>query len=64
MLESPLTLTFHGIQITLSVATLLLLAPVLKQHKVWIRVKDRINTLWHKHCEETGDQYVSLDNGK
>jgi hypothetical protein len=59
--ETPLTLTFHGIQITISIATLLLLAPLLKQYKIWNRIKDRVNTLWQKHCEKTGDRFVSLD---
>lgn len=37
----------------------------LHEHKVWIRAKDRLNTLWSKHCKETGERFVSLDgNGK
>lgn len=60
-LESPITLTIHGVQL---VATCTVLGVVLKQHKVWIRLKDRMNTLWRKHCEKTGDPYVPLDNGK
>ena len=55
-----MTLTFHGVQITVS---LLILGILLKQHKVWIRIKDRVNTLWAKHCQETGDNFVPLENG-
>jgi hypothetical protein len=57
-LETPLTLTLHVAQIG---STLMVLGVVLNQHKVWIRVKDRLNTLWAKHCKETGDKFVSLD---
>lgn len=59
--ESPITLTIHGIQLT---ATLSVLGVVLKQHKVWTRMKDRLNTLWYKHTKETGDKFIPLENGK
>ncbi len=59
--ESGLTLTFHGVQLAVSISVLGL---VLTQHKIWIRLKDRVNTLWGKHCDETGDKYVPLENGK
>ena len=36
----------------------------LKEHKVWVRLKDRMNTLWAQHCEKTGDKYIPLENGK
>jgi hypothetical protein len=35
----------------------------LKQHKVWIRMKDRMNTLWHEHTKKTGEKYIPLENG-
>jgi hypothetical protein len=60
-MESGLTLAFHGVQLTVSIAVL---GIVLNQHKVWVRMKDRINSLWYKHCKETGDRYTPLDNGK
>jgi hypothetical protein len=59
--ESALTLTIHGVQLT---ATLTVLGLVFTQHKIWVRLKDRVNTLWGKHCEKTGDPYVPLENGK
>jgi hypothetical protein len=37
---------------------------LLDQHKVWVRLKDRVNSLWSDRCEEKGERYVPLDNGK
>jgi hypothetical protein len=59
--ESALTLTIHGVQLT---ATMSVLGVLLHQHKIWTRLKDRVNTLWEKHCQKTGDKYVPLENGK
>lgn len=36
----------------------------LKQHKVWVRLKDRVNTLWSDRCTQTGDRYFPLEDGK
>lgn len=59
--ESPITVTIH-------IATLggivTILGVLLKQHKVWTRMKDRCNTLWAKHCMETKELFIPLDNGK
>ncbi len=56
-----------GISVTLQGVTLAgvlaVLAVVLRQHKVWIRMKDRVNTLWRRHCQTTGDDFVPLENG-
>lgn len=58
--ETPITLTMHGVTLG---AVLLILGLMFKQHSVWVRMKDRLNTLWRKHCIEKGDEYVPLDNG-
>jgi len=60
-MEDPITLSIHGVQL---VGTLAILRVVLPQYKVWTRLKDRVNTLWEKHCEKTGDKFVSLENGR
>lgn len=59
--ESPLTITIHVAQFT---ATLGVLGILLKQHAIWTRMKDRLNSLWRKHCKEIGEEYVPLENGK
>lgn len=60
MNEGPVTISLH-------VATLVgifgVLGILLNQHKVWIRMKDRLNTLWKEHCKQTGEDFVRLDNG-
>ncbi len=60
-MDQILTHIFHGVSLTLTISILTIL---LREHKVWTRVKDRLNTLWSNHCKETGDEYVALDNGK
>ena len=42
---------------------LTILGVVLKQHKVFVRMKDRLNTLWFHHCEEKKEPYIPLENG-
>jgi len=54
-------LTFHGIQIGLLV---FLISLVLSQHKIWVRMKDRLNSLWYEHCKSKNEKFVSLENGK
>jgi hypothetical protein len=44
--------------------TFAILTILVKQHTIWVRLKDRLNTLWRKHCRETGQDYVPLDNGR
>ena len=34
------------------------------QLKIWTRLKDRVNTLWFHHCDEKGEPYTPLENGK
>jgi hypothetical protein len=60
MSEGPLTLSLHGLTLG---GIVMILGMLLKQHKVWVRLKDRVNTLWRKHCKETGDDFVPLENG-
>lgn len=61
MNEGALSLTFHGVSLAASLAVL---GIILKQHKVWVRMKDRVNQLWYSHCKTTGDKYESLENGR
>lgn len=37
---------------------------MLREHKVFVRMKDRLNTLWHDRCKVKGDDYVPLENGR
>ena len=41
-----------------------LLGFAMRQHKVWIRMTDYVNTLWSDRCKERGDRFVSVENGK
>lgn len=52
---------FHGVSLAASVAMLGLL---LNQHKIWVRMKDRLDELWRRHCKVTGDDFKPLENGK
>lgn len=58
--ETPITLTLHGVTLG---AVLIMLGMMFKQHRVWTRLKDRVNTMWFHHCVKSGDHYESLDNG-
>jgi hypothetical protein len=60
MAEGPITLTIHGL--TLS-GIVVILGVLLKQHKVWVRLKDRVNSLWRKHCLDSGEYFEPLENG-
>jgi hypothetical protein len=58
--EGPITLTLHGLTFG---GIVMILAVSLRQHKIWTRMKDRLNTLWYHHCEAKGEPFVPLDNG-
>ena len=60
MPESTLTLTIHGLTLG---GIVLIVGLSLKQHRVWIRLKDRVNQLWYDRCHEKGDKYEPLENG-
>lgn len=60
-METPLTLTIHGVTLG---AILLVLGLLLKEHTAWTRLKDGVNKLCFKNCSETGRRFESLDNGK
>jgi hypothetical protein len=60
-MESSLTLIEHHATFAGMIFVITLL---LRQHKVWTRVKDRLNTLWHDRCRAKGDDYVPLENGR
>ena len=59
-MESTLTITLHGVTLA---STLTIIGILLKEHKVWIRMKDRLNQLWMDRCKAKGDDYVALGNG-
>jgi len=59
--EGPVTITLHAA----SFGGIIFIAGILlREHKVWIRIKDRINQLWKDRCDERGDNYVPLENGR
>lgn len=43
-----------------------ILGIVLHQHKVFVRMKDRLNVLWRKHLTDAGrpEEYVPLEPEK
>jgi hypothetical protein len=59
--ESPVTISLH-------VGTFLgifsILALLLKQHKIWTRIKDRLDQLWADYCEAHGIKFTRIENGK
>lgn len=67
MQETPVTITIHGIQLAIDGGILALgiryAGPLLRQYKIWSRMKERMNTLWWKHCKETGDRFETVENG-
>ena len=60
MPETTLTIAFHGVT---AGGILAILAILLKQHKVWVRMKDRMNSMWRAYCKEHDQDYVPLENG-
>lgn len=58
--ETPITLTLHGLTLA---GIVFIGGMLLKQHKVWIRMKDRVNDLWSDRCHAKGERFVSLENG-
>lgn len=59
--ETPVTLTVHGLTLG---GIVLILGLLFKQHKIWTRMKDRLNQLWFHHCVKSGDKYEPIENGK
>ena len=60
-METPFTTAIHIVQTIVSLPIAWLCIKILTQHKIWVRMKDRVNTLWASHCEKTGDRFISLD---
>lgn len=56
--ESEVTIAFHGIQLGVSLGTLYF---IFQQHKIWIRMKDRINEMYVDFCEKHGLKFKPLD---
>lgn len=46
------------------VASSACLGILLREHKIYVRIKDRLNTLWYHYCKTREEPYVPLDNGK
>ncbi len=61
MHESVTSIAFHGLSFS---TTLLILGIVLKQHKIWTRVKDRLDNLWADYCKAHNINYKPIENGK
>lgn len=60
-MESIATQVAHWLT---TVGVFSILGVVLKQHKIWVRLKDRVNTLWSDRCEKKNELYVPLENGR
>lgn len=60
MNEGPIVISIH-VATFAGIATILGL--LLREHKVWIRMKDRVNQLWRDRCHAKNDDYVPLENG-
>jgi hypothetical protein len=68
MNESPLTISLH-VATLVSLLTLIGLvlklgSPILREYKIWSRMKDRVNMLWFDRCKAKEDEYVPLENGR
>lgn len=60
-MESGLTLTLHGLTFG---GIVVIVALLLQQHKVWVRMKDWVNELRAEYCERHDIPFTPLDNGK
>jgi hypothetical protein len=58
--ESLLSQATHIGSLASSIAVLGLL---LNQHKIWIRLKDRVNDMWKDYCDAHDIPYTKIDNG-
>lgn len=45
-------------------AVLIVLGWIFKNHKIVVRGKDRLNTLWYRFCQQTQQPYSPLENGQ
>jgi hypothetical protein len=61
MNETPITITLHLATLAGVVG---LLGVALREHGVWVRMKERLNTLWAKDCKSTGAPYEPVEGGK
>lgn len=59
--ETPFTITLHGLTLG---AVVIILGLILKEHKTYTHIKERVNQLWYHHCVKSGDKYESVDNGR
>jgi len=60
-METTLTLTIHGLTLA---GIVTILGFLLKQHGVFVRAKDRLNSLWREYCDAHGTPYEPLENGR
>jgi hypothetical protein len=44
-------------------ATLAILTWIFRNHKVIVRGKDRLNTLWYRYCAQTKQPHTPIENG-
>jgi hypothetical protein len=61
MSESLASQVFHGLSFG---TTILILGILLRQHKIWTRVKDRLDELWAEYCKSKGIRFKPIENGK
>ena len=45
-------------------AVLAVLGFTFAQHKIWVRMQDRLNAVWHEYCDRHNIPFEKLENGK
>lgn len=59
-MESVWVQAMHGVS---TVGVLAILGITLNQHKIFVRMKDRLNVLWFHHCKSKDEPFTALENG-
>ena len=57
-MESTFSQWTHGLSLATTVAILTIL---LNQHKIWVRLKDRVNDMWADYCASHDIPYTKID---
>lgn len=64
----PITLSLQGVNMVINGGLLVMLLrigkPFLREYKIYGRMKERLNTLWRRHCQEKDEYFVPLENGR
>jgi hypothetical protein len=62
-MENGTTVVLHGVTTAGIVLILTFQAMILREHKVWVRLKDWVNDLRREYCVKHGIPFVPLENG-